>query len=59
MRKLNKKILIEVEGNVTSVEMTGVVQKGANLVVSGYKGSDTLTEFKDMRFIVNKFKYGL
>ena len=59
MRKLNKKILIEVEGNVTSVEMTGAVQKGANLAVSGYKGSDTLTEFKDMRFIVNKFKYGL
>ena len=59
MRKINKKMLIEVEGNVTSKEMTAAVEKGANLVVSGYKGSDALTEFKDMRFIVNKFKYGL
>ena len=56
---MNKKMLIEVEGNVTSKEMAGAVDKGANLVVSGYKGSDALTEFKDMRFIVNKFKYGL
>ena len=59
MRKLKKKILIEVEGNVTSAEMKDAVAKGANLVVSGYKGSDPLTEFKEMRFIVNKFKYGL
>ncbi|KAL5261256.1 hypothetical protein ACHWQZ_G007087 [Mnemiopsis leidyi] len=32
VRKMNKKMLIEVEGNVTSKEMAGAVDKGANLV---------------------------
>ena len=36
MRKLHKKVLIEIEGSVTSKEMEEAVKKGANLVVSGY-----------------------
>lgn len=59
MRALRKKIMIEVEGNVTSKEMTDAIKKGANLVVSGYKGSDLLTEFRDMRAVITKFKYNL
>lgn len=59
VRKLHKKVLIEIEGSVTSKEMEEAVKKGANLVVSGFKGKDTLKEFRDMRYIVNKFKYGL
>merc|ERR1719181_2585494 len=55
VRALRKKIMIEVEGNVTSKEMTDAIKKGANLVVSGYKGSDLLTEFRDMRAVITKF----
>lgn len=36
VRKLHKKVLIEIEGSVTSKEMEEAVKKGANLVVSGY-----------------------
>jgi pentose-5-phosphate-3-epimerase len=59
VRKMKKKILIEIEGNVTSKEMREAIQKGTNLVVSGYKGTDPLAEFKDMRYVINQFKYKL
>lgn len=59
VRKMHKKILIEIEGNVTSDDVMGSVKKGANLFVSGYQGEKPDKEFLAMRQIINKIRMGL